>query len=360
MLALCATIIAAQQSEYTAKALLTPQRLRRLQRDRERQTVRWIDFEARVEKVPDSEERGFELALYYAVTHDKTRGREAVEWALGHACDPRQFAWVLDCCGELMTDEEHRKLITAGCATPQSDDARLMRSLQDGGFRDAAALYAACERLIALRASREDDLREQAVQFFSKLPIEFLLSLRPEEVEHPAWMTHVAGLALVAVDPNLAAAQYVQGWAMEDRQMIREGPGVAYEFLWADPYLPGVGYQNLDPWIYDARGRLFARVNWEPQACWIAISTRGVEEEHCPANWRDGPAQFGRMTLVPMSSRCIELPSPKTNETAVLWRLKPDESVSYRDAKQQHSTRADPAGMLWLSAGTAGKACTAR
>src|SRR5438270_2219228 len=53
------------------RLLLTPKRLKRLQRDRERQTERWINFEKRVNAVPDSPERGFELALYFAVTHDE-------------------------------------------------------------------------------------------------------------------------------------------------------------------------------------------------------------------------------------------------------------------------------------------------
>ena len=33
---------------------------------------------------------------------------------------------------------------------------------------------------------------------------------------------------------------------MEDPKMATDGPGVAYEFLWANPYLPGLGYHN---WI---------------------------------------------------------------------------------------------------------------
>ncbi len=74
---------------------------------------------------------------------------------------------------------------------------------------------------------------------------------------------HVAALALVAIDPNLPASQFLQSWALEDTQTLREGPGVAYELLWADPYLPGVGYQNMEPWVYDDHGRLFARANWE-------------------------------------------------------------------------------------------------
>jgi hypothetical protein len=31
--------------------------------------------------VPESSERGFELALYYAVTRDEARGKEAIQWA---------------------------------------------------------------------------------------------------------------------------------------------------------------------------------------------------------------------------------------------------------------------------------------
>jgi hypothetical protein len=51
------------RAQDSPRLLLTPQRLRRLQRDRARQTLRWQNFEARVQSVPDSPERGFELAL---------------------------------------------------------------------------------------------------------------------------------------------------------------------------------------------------------------------------------------------------------------------------------------------------------
>jgi hypothetical protein len=347
----------AANAQDAPRLLLPPQRLRRLQRDRERQTVRWADFETRIHSVPDSPERGFELALYFAVTQDKKSGREAVDWALSRHCERRQFQLILDWCSDLMSEEERRKL--AG-ACPTVDERATLSSLQNGGYRDAHVLYAACEYLMRVRAAQHTDLRQEASQFFSQLPVEFLLSLKPAQVEHPDWMTHVAALALVAVDPNLEGSQYLQGWAIEDRQRIREGPGVAYEFLWADPYLPGVGYQNLDSWTYNASGRLFARTNWDADACWIAISTRGVEEENCPAGWRDKPGRFGSMILIPMTSRCQELPHLDANETAMLWRLKPNESVSYRDRKQQHSVRADAAGLARLSVGAEGKVCAAR
>ena len=57
------------------QTLLTAQQLKRLGRDRERKTERWSNFQHRIDSAPDSPERGFELALYYAVTHDDQAGR---------------------------------------------------------------------------------------------------------------------------------------------------------------------------------------------------------------------------------------------------------------------------------------------
>lgn len=359
LILLLAVLCGAAAAQDSAKLLLTPQRVRRLQRDRERQTARWQNFEARLESVPDSNQRGFELALYYAVTRDENRGREAVQWVLAHECDPRQLALILNWCADLISDDDRRKLNSRGCASYTNGGRAAFESLQQGGFRDPARLYAACEYVLSVKSEHHEDPRNAAPQFFAQLPIEFLLSLRPEQVEHPDWMTHIAALALVAVDPNLEASQFVQAWAIEDRHMIRDGPGVAYEFLWADPYLPGVGYQNLEPWTYSEKGRLFARTTWDAQSCWIAISARGVEEQNCPAGWRDKPATFGHLSLIPMTERCVELTGLTPKQAAVLWRLNPGAIVFYHEEKQ-HSGRADPAGMFKLPPGAAGKVCLAR
>ncbi len=379
----------AQTAEDTPHLLLTPQRLRRLKRDRTRQTVRWTNFENRVRTVPDSPERGFELALYYAVTGDRARGREAIEWALQHG-DRRQVALVLNWCGPLLSDDQRKQLtahiptvavflnapmlaidrdsyfvsIATGQTPPANTEAQtktFINDLQRGAFSDPTQLYAACEFLMAYRTAERVDLRESAVRFFSDLPTEFLLSLKPDKAEHPDWMTHIAALALIAVDPNLQGSQFLQGWAMEDRQMIREGPGVAYEFLWADPYLPGVGYQNLDPWVYDPdAGRLFARTDWSPEACWIGISNTGVEDEHCPSNWQNTIAKFGHLSLVPMTAKCAELPERKGNDLAILWKLPPGQAVTFTAEKREHTAQADPSGMLRLGGNVKGKVCLPR
>jgi len=382
LLAASPAICFAASSDLLPHLLLTPQRLRRLQRDRERETIRWMNFETRIQSTHDSSERGFELGLYYAVTHDEKRGREAVQWALQNRCSRRQVALIIDWAGSLASREEIGQLGNANCPpypasqpeglrdtffmgvalnriTALDDSAKtiFLKWIESGGFQNANQLYAACEFLDGVRATLHAELRHDARQFFSDLPEEFLLGLKPEAVEHPDWMTHIAALALVSLDPNLPGSQYLQGWAIEDRQTIREGPGVAYELLWGDPYLPGVGYQNLDPWVYDEAGRLFARTDWKPTACWIAITRSGLDQENCPAGWRQNPATFGHMTLIPLTQPCTIVPPRNNNEAAIMWNVHPHQSISYLDKKRKEAAEADAAGMWRLPGNVEGKVC---
>jgi hypothetical protein len=250
------------------------------------------------------------------------------------------------------------------------DDSRkqLTALLAAGGFQDAEKLYAASEYITAVRSTQHVDVREDDSSFFLQLPEEFLLAMKPSQLDNPGWMTHVAALALVALDPNLESSQFLQGWAIADRQMAREGPGVAYELLWADPYLPGIGYQNMNRWAYDAGGRLFARMDWEPNSCHIEISTSGVKEENCPPGWRDAPAKFGRLNLIPMGERCVELPPVQNGDAVIVWKLKPNETLrteraNIEQAKQRKqppgTSEADPAGMWRVSVNITGRACRA-
>ncbi len=332
--------------------------------------------------MPDSPERGFELALYYAVTHDEKRGTEAVQWAFAHPCDRRQVGLVLDWAGALLSTEKTHELGDKSCSAYQASEPEALRdglfigvsldrirdlsdsvksaffkSIENGDFQNARELYAACEFIDAVRTTLHIDLRQDAPQFFSVLPTEFLLSLKPAAVAHPDWMAHIAALALVSLDPNLPGSQYLQGWAIEDQQLIRDGPGVAYELLWGDPYLPGVGYQNLDPWVYDDAGRLFARTDWKPNTCWVSISRSGVEQENCPVGWRQNPATFGHMTLIPVTQPCTMVPHRNNNEAAIVWKLRPHQSISYSEDKKKEAAEADAAGMWRLPGDVEGKVC---
>jgi hypothetical protein len=381
----CSLLLAQTEPLHSARLLLTPQRLRRLQRDRERQTVRWLDFEKRVQSVPDSRERGFELALYYAVTHDPERGQAAVQWAAAHRCERRQVALILDWAADLISDSSKQIWLNTKCpagddpegwrdalflqiATGEDPDAlvdktakSLLDELQKNDWHDGRKLYTALEYLYAVRSAERSDLREEAPQFFSSLPSVLLLSLQPGQVDHPDWHLHIASLALIDLDPNLNSSQYLQGWAIEDRQMVREGEGVAYEFLWGDPYLPGVGYENLDPWSYDSSGELFARTDWEHDACWIHVSAAGVDHENCPPAWQQKPMAFGRLTLIPVRNSCVQVPKRRSDETVIIWKFQPRQTIYYTlNDNGQAPVVADAAGMWKAPANAEGKVCDKR
>lgn len=353
----------------TPRLLVSAKLLRRLKRDRERQTVRWASFENRVKNVPDSPERGFELALYYAITADAARAKEAVAWAAAHPCERRQRALIQDwvaavspapCAAPASPRDQAFEAVVAGsdtAALAESAQARFVPQWAETGLTTSADLYSAIEFMTVLRANGGPDIRSAASQYFRNLPVEFLLSMKPDQVEKPDWQTHVAALALVSLDPNLEASQFLQGWAMEDRQILKDGPGVAYELLWADPYLPGIAYQNLDPWIYDESGaRLFARSDWTANACWISISKAGPKSVNCPSGWQDHPAHFGSMTLLAMPLKCMDLPQQASRQSVVLWKLDPDQELVYRDKKEIYA-HADRSGLWHPGANIEGKVC---
>ncbi|MFL6415803.1 MAG: hypothetical protein ACJ74Y_09055 [Bryobacteraceae bacterium] len=362
--------------------LLSSQRLKRLKRDRERQTLRWANFADRVESAPDSAERGFELALFYAVTGDEAKGREAVQWAKDHPCERRQVALIRDWCAALFTAEPARPSCPRGRdgtlsalrdelfynaaagedteSEVERDRRPLVDKLRAGSLDDQKELYAAIEYLSAARSVERVDLREEDPRFFSSLPVELLLALKPKQVEHPDWWTHIAALALVSLDPNLDSSQFLQAWAIEDRQTIHEGEGVAYEFLWGDPYLPGVGYQNLDPWLYDpSRGVLIGRTDWTPSACWIRVTPAGAEAESCPSDWESKPLTLGHLTLVPKLGPCVKLPNRIGNESMIIWKAPPRSKLTYMDGKVQETTTVDGAGMWRVPSNATAQACTA-
>jgi len=382
-LVLCGVMRADDGENHSPQLLLTPKLLRRLQRDRTRQTVRWLNFEKRVESAPQSPERGFELALFYAVTRDETRGKEAVSWALAHQSETRQVALVVDWARDVMSAEQEQKLIkgpqSLTMSTPPTAPVvrdSLFRAVLQGAFDqnllerenryilkdlhkshtvDPASLYAAVEYLMVLRNVKHMDLRDADPGFFANLPKTLLLGLKPKEVERPDWRVHAAALALVTLDPNLESSGYLQAWAMEDSQMIHEGPGVAYEFLWADPYLPGIAYQNMDPWIYDPAGSLFARVGWEPDACWISVARGRFDQQNCPAQGL--PTTFGTLHLLVLQANCAELPVRARNETVLLWKLKPGAELVHEHDRRRIQGTADAAGMWLVPNDTGGRAC---
>jgi hypothetical protein len=149
--------------------------------------------------------------------------------------------------------------------------------------------YALWELLHAVRDNTNLDLRESVPSFFKDFPIEHLLSHYPATYDaaenqyrigitrktgepdlQAAALSRAAELAMVALDVNAAESQVLQGWLMHDHFMLRGTYGAPYEFLWANPYQPGLSYYHV-PLIYHNAdfGKLFVRSSWDEDAEWF-------------------------------------------------------------------------------------------
>lgn len=311
------------------RLFLRPARLRLLRRERERSSLRWQQFDGFLSADAPMPEPAFAHALYYQVSGNREAGRKAVAWALGPGTDLRQLALVFDWCQDLLSDAERRAIVTrieqrmketagdesvssvrslalAAIAlfdhapqTPNRELNRIIRAWWEQKMagalnagkpavpRDDA--YALWELLHAVRDSTNLDLRESCRKFFKEFPIEHLMSYYPaafpgEDNDYRigvmtqsgdpnlqlAALSRAADLAIVAYDTNAEESQYLQGWLMHDHFMLRGAFGAPYEFLWANPYQPGLSFMHV-PLIYHsaASGRVFVRSDWEDTAEWF-------------------------------------------------------------------------------------------
>ena len=75
---------------------------------------------------------------------------------------------------------------------------------------------------------------------------------------------------MVAYDTNAPESQVLQGWLTHDLFLMRGGFGIPYEFLWANPYQPGLSYYHVPLVYYNPEfGRLFIRSSWDNSALWF-------------------------------------------------------------------------------------------
>ena len=166
-------------------------------------------------------------------------------------------------------------------------------------FARADAL-AVLEILHATRDSLNVDLRQSFTSWFKTLPLEWLLNYYPtpwpaaeNEFHIPAStdpvkngapdlktaaLCRAAELAMVAYDSNAPETQVLQGWLMNDRFLMRGTFGIAYEFLWANPYQPGLSYYHV-PLVFrdDTLGSLFMRSSWDDDAKWLGYFSNQLQ-----------------------------------------------------------------------------------
>jgi hypothetical protein len=312
------------------RLFLRPQRLRLLRRERERRTTRWLQLETLMAGKAVMPEPGFAAALYYQIGGDREFANQAIRWALGPATDLRQLALVFDWCQDALTEAQSKSLaaklaksiavserdVSAAAARDRALAAvalaghlpdvskRQMEWIVNSWWNDRIvagikagreeipreSFYPLFEILHAVRDNTNLDLRDSAPAFFKGLPIFDLISYYPasfaaaeSEYRIPAVkgarepdlavaaMSRAAELSMVAYDNNAQESQILQGWLMHDNFMMRGTFGVTYEFLWANPYQPGLSYY-LVPLVFhdDLFGRLFIRSSWEEDAKWLA------------------------------------------------------------------------------------------
>jgi hypothetical protein len=318
------------------RLFLNARRLRLLQRERQRTSVRWIQFETLVAGKAPMPEQGFAHALYHAVSGSAAFGTSAVQWTLP-SNDLRQAAIVFDWCQGILTAEQSSalaaKMRKALAQAPAVKSIPVMRDralaaislaghdpdttkavlesivrqwwrkevapgLNSGKFvYSREESYALFELLHAIRDTLQIDLREDSPRYFKELPAYHILSYYPatfpaaeNEYRIPfyegdgdpdlrvAALSRAADLAMVAFDTNAQETQFVQGWLIHDRFLMRGTFGVPYEFLWANPYQPGLSYYHLPLSMHHAAsGRLALRSSWEDDATWFHYSNRKVQ-----------------------------------------------------------------------------------
>jgi hypothetical protein len=312
------------------RLLLPQRRLRLLRRERERETLRWNQFHTFMAGGAEMPERGFADALYYSVAGSETHGRQAITWALSaSATDLRQLALVYDWCHAVLTPQQRARLETklkdAVAKTAAASDIPTIRSrllaavalstharplaeqtiqsIAEKWWKSAVVSrieaketpfalsdhYPLLEIFHVLRDNLDIDLRESAAKFFTTLPVFHLLSHYPAPypapendyriplmAEHAApdlrdsVYSRAAALAMVAYDSNSTEMQFLQGWLIHDKYVMRSPFGITYEFLWANPYQPGLSYHYLPNVFYDPpTGRLIVRSTWEDNAVWL-------------------------------------------------------------------------------------------
>jgi hypothetical protein len=399
------------------RLLLTARRLKLLRRERERQSLRWNQFHLLMAGKAPMPEPGFAEALYYQVSGSAEAGQQAVAWALGAgATDLRQLALVFDWCQDILTEAQSKALaakLARGIQQGRRDSSvsavrsRLLASVALSGHvpdapereieqvvhkwwegeivpailggREAVGrddTYALMELLHVVRDNFNLDLREAAPGFFTNLPTVQLLSYYPatypagendyripaaphaggEPDLRRAALSRAAEFSMVAYDSNAPGSQILQGWLLNDHFLLRGTFGAPYEFLWANPYQPGLSYFQAPLVVHDAIfGRLFVRSGWDESAAWLGFfggelqmfQDGGVSvlDPHVAAE----PLDLGRAVILFGAHTQKFKVAVEGNQPVFVVGLKPRQNYLIEvDDEELAEEQTDPGGILAL------------
>ena len=399
------------------RIFLGARRLKLLRRERDRQSLRWNQFHLLMAGKAPMPEPGFASALYYQISGNADIGKQAVTWALGTgATDLRQLALVFDWCQDLLSDTQSKALaakIARRMEQTRNDSAvaavrarllaaaalsghvpnlperemdqiihhwwekQIVPALNNGNpvlGRDDT--YALMEMLHVVRDNFNQDLREAAPQFFRDLPTVQILSYYPatfpagendyripcspraggEPDVRRAALSRAAEFSMVAYDSNAPGSQILQGWLLNDHFLLRGTFGAPYEFMWANPYQPGLSYFQAPLVLHDTLfGRLFVRGSWEESATWLGsfggelqiFQDGGITtlDAHATAE----PLDMGRaMILFGARTNKFKVTAQGTEPVFVVG-LHPRQTYAIEvDDEEMSEEQTDPGGILEL------------
>jgi len=315
-------------------------RVRRLKKDVERNSDRWVRLQRLIVQETAFPEEPLVQALQFLVTDDEAAGHRAVEWATETAAgsgfaepaDLRLGSVVFDWCHSLLDDGQKaalagalgkaaekvagqtpsdlasvRSAFLAAVAVAGEWDAspavvqqilerqwepRILPDLKRGEFLGKPSdLVALLEIMHVSRRNLDKDLWQQAPEVFTSLPMAIMLGDYPEPVQTPVGLfrrsaqpttapqadpvvagvhQRIAEMMLVDYENGSASYQFLQGWLRHDLFTLTTPLGAPYEFIWLNPYLPGLSYFSAPILIHDTvRGRLFARRGWQEDDLWL-------------------------------------------------------------------------------------------
>lgn len=328
------------------RLFLEPDRLRRLEREVERESPRWRRLaELAAERAP-LVEPDVAHALIYRLTGHEASADEAIggveralaAGTLGSPGRLRQAALVFDWCYDRLTAEQRLRLAEAigeesaartelagseiepvrdgvlGLIAVADDwegtepalgrflnrqwEQDIVPLLRAGELTDQAEpLIALLEISHAVRDNLERNLWADAPGAFDPLPESRVLSYAPGSVEtdegrvrltalgpsdpeaarREAVLGRIAEMIYVAYAPSPRGSQFLQGWLHNDGYRLTGPLGALYEFLWLNPYLPGLSPSAGLTLAYDRlRGRLFARTGWDEDDYRLSYSKAGL------------------------------------------------------------------------------------
>jgi hypothetical protein len=402
------------------RLLLRPARLRLLKRERERHSLRWDQFEMLWSANAPFPELPMVQALRWQIVGDRDAGTRAVAWAVGPGDEVRQLALIADWCGDLASRDDRaqieaklrramndtRPMTTLAEArarlfaavvlseTRAAESEKAIQSVFDGFWTTkliaplragktsvpGADAYTMFEIMHVVRDNLNFDLRETFPAWFSQYPLMHLLAQYPapwptaenefripadEAIEKSgpnitkAVFSRAAELAMVAFDSNVASSQLLQGWLINDRFLMRGAMGIPYEFLWANPYQPGLSYYHAPLALHDAiGGQLFVRSSWEDDASWIGFFggqlqkfTEGTVTQVDPLAQKEPLDLDQAVIFFGRGNNRFTTPAANADEAVNVFIVGLNAGRSYHvevDGEEMVEEHADPGGIVYL------------